>query len=114
MSKRVRIVGLNKFIGKVSRNANEVDPAVSKEIGFSGLRVEKNAKKIAPFDTGWMSNEIYSEKVSELNVEVISPADYSIYQEEGTRYMPAQPFMKPSLQKEAPILMKKLNKMFKE
>lgn len=113
MSKSVRIVGLNAFVKQLNNQSNQVDQAVSQEINRSSLRTEKRAKQLAPWDTGWMSNSIYSWMTQVLRAEVISPADYSIYVEEGTRNMMAQPFMAPALKAEYPVLMKNLNKLMR-
>lgn len=113
MSKRVAVKGLNKFIRLVAKNQRTIDSAVSKEINRSSLRVEKRAKMIAPWETGWLSNGIYSQMISLLLAEIVSPTEYSVYQEEGTRYMTAQPFLRPALEAEYPVIMKNLNKLMR-
>lgn len=107
----VKIVGLNAFIKNVNKKPKEVQRAVGQEINRSSLRVEKRAKQIAAWDTGWMSNTIYSGMVSLIKAEIVSPAEYSVYVEKGTRYQMAQPFMFPAFKSEQPILMKNLNKI---
>lgn len=113
MSKSCRIVGLNAFVKQVNNQSKQVDQAIGQEINRSSLRTEKRAKQLAPWDTGWMSNNIYSLMTQILRAEVISPVDYSIYVEEGTRNMMAQPFMAPALKAEYPVLMKNLNKLMR-
>lgn len=111
MSKTVRIIGMDKFIKEVYRKQSGVDQAVSQEIARSVLRVEKRAKTWAPWDTGWLSTNIYSWMTHKLAGEIVSPVDYSIYHEDGTRFMAAQPFMFPALKTEWPILQKNLRKL---
>ncbi|WP_122645701.1 HK97-gp10 family putative phage morphogenesis protein [Enterococcus mediterraneensis] len=111
MSKTVRIVGMDQFIKEVYRKQSGIDQAVSQEIARSVLRVEKRAKTWAPWDTGWLANNIYSQMTHLLTGEVVSPVEYSIYVEDGTRYMMAQPFMYPALKTEWPILRKNLQKL---
>lgn len=113
MSKSVKIVGLNAFIKSVKNKPKEVQRAVDQEIQKSILRIERSAKKSAAWDTGWMSNDIYSIMTAMAKGEVISPADYSIYIEEGTRYMAAQPFLYPAIKADYPLLMKNLNKLMR-
>lgn len=113
MSKSCRIVGLNAFVKQVNNQSKQVDQAVGQEINRSSLRTEKRAKQLAPWDTGWMSNNIYSWMTHAVRAEVISPANYSIYVEEGTRKMMAQPFMAPALKAEYPVLMRNLNKLMR-
>lgn len=111
MSATFKVTGLNKFVRSVSQKPVQVQKAVDQELNRSSLRVERRAKKYAAWDTGWMSNTIYSSFVSTLLYEIVSPADYSIYIEEGTRYMMAQPFMRPALKEEEPILFRNLRKI---
>ncbi|MGM0174093.1 HK97-gp10 family putative phage morphogenesis protein [Enterococcus sp. DIV0800] len=113
MSKACRIIGKNAFIKALNNQTKQVDRAVSQEINRSALRTEKRAKQLAPWDTGWMSNTVYSWMTQILRAEIISPAVYSIYVEDGTRNMAAQPFMGPALKAEYPLLMKNLNKLIR-
>lgn len=111
MSKSVRIKGMKQFVRNVQRKAPQLEKAIDQEIKLSSLRVEKRSKKMAPWDTGWLSNNIYANYIGFLQAEVISPVEYSIYQEYGTRYMFAQPFLFPALQTDWPLLQKRLTKL---
>lgn len=111
MSKSVKITGMNEFIRNVQRKGPQLDKAIDQEIKFSSLRVEKGSKKLAPFDTGWMSNSIHASEIGLMKAEVISPAEYSLFVEMGTRYMFAQPFLFPALKADWPILQKRLTNL---
>lgn len=111
MSKSVRIKGMRQFIRNVQRKAPQLEKAIDQEIKLSGLRVERTSKKMAPWDTGWMSNNIYASVVGLMQAEVVSPAEYSIFVEMGTRFMFAQPFLFPALKADWPILQKRLTKV---
>ncbi|WP_270344752.1 HK97-gp10 family putative phage morphogenesis protein [Enterococcus thailandicus] len=111
MSKSGKITGMNEFIRNVQRKGPQLDKAIDQEIKLSSLRVEKGSKKLAPFDTGWMSNSIYASAVGLMQAEVISPAEYSIFVELGTRFMFAQPFLFPALKADWPILQKRLTNL---
>lgn len=111
MSKSVKITGLKEFNRAVARKGADLDKALDQEIKLSALRVEKRAKQGAPWDTGWLSNNIYANYIGLLQAEVISPVEYSIFQEYGTRYMFAQPFLFPALQTDWPLLQKRLTKI---
>lgn len=113
MSKTVRFKGLNVFIRNVKKQPKIVQRAVDQEINRSSLRVERKAKMTAAWDTGWMSNNIYSIMTALAKAEVISPVEYSIWVEEGTRHQMAQPFLFPALKAEYPLLMKNLNKIMR-
>lgn len=111
MSKTVKISGLNQFVKNVKKKVPQLEQEIDKEVKLSSFRVEKGSKKNAPFDTGFMSNSIYSNAVGLMQAEVISPADYSIYIECGTRYMMAQPFLYPALKSDWPVLKKRLTNL---
>lgn len=111
MSKSVKIQGLKEFMREVSRKGPALDQAIDKEIKLSALRVERRAKKLAPWDTGWMSNNIYANDIGFLQAEVISPVEYSIFVEYGTRYMFAQPFLFPAVYADWPLFQKRLTKL---
>lgn len=113
MSRTVRVVGLNAFVKNVENKPKVVQIAVGKEIGLSSLRVEKKSKQKAPFDTGWLSDNIYASMVDQVKAEVVSPVDYSIFIELGTRFMMAQPFLFPALKADWPLLQKRLNKIMR-
>ncbi|OOG28447.1 hypothetical protein BZK37_01535 [Enterococcus casseliflavus] len=111
MSKSVKIQGLKEFMREVSRKGPTLDKAIDKEIKLSALRVERRAKKNAPWDTGWLSNNIYANNIGFLQAEVISPVEYSIFLEYGTRYMFAQPFLFPAVGADWSLLQKRLTKL---
>ena len=62
----------------------------------NGERLKRKAKEKAPIDTRFLQEQIVS-RYSLLTAMVHAQASYSAYQEFGTRFMSAQPFMKPSL-----------------
>lgn len=113
MSITYDVKGLDKFLSQVKRKPAQMQRAVDQELNRSALRVERKAKMNAPWDTGWLSNSIYSSKEMFLTYKVISPVEYSVYQELGTRYMSAQPFLYPALEDEYWVLMRRLNKIVK-
>ena len=53
------------------------------------------SKKIAPVKSGYLKNNIISRRVNDYHYQFCSMAPYSLYVEFGTRYMPAQSFMRP-------------------
>jgi len=64
------------------------------------LLVETDAKLLSPVDTGYNRASIHAERASNgLSGRVVAEAAYAIHLEEGTKYMRAQPFLGPALQK---------------
>lgn len=113
MSLSYKMKGLDRFIRQVEQKQKSVKAAVDAELQRSAYRVERQAKILAPVDTGWLRTQIYNEQQKLLHYRVTSPALYSVYLELGTRYMSAQPFLDPALRAEWPVLMANLKKMFK-
>lgn len=62
----------------------------------NGELLKKKAQELAPRDTWFLHDNIVS-KYFPLMAMVQALASYAAYQELGTRYMDAQPYMKPAL-----------------
>ncbi|MDK6598255.1 HK97 gp10 family phage protein [Aerococcus mictus] len=112
MSLIYRVKGLNSFIKSTMKKKSEARKYVGRELNRSALRIERQAKFYAPWDTGYLSMTIYSFMESDLRAIVSAPAYYAVFVELGTRKMSAQLFLYPAVQEEFPILMSHLKKMF--
>lgn len=67
--------------------------------------VEAGAKARARVDTGNMKGAISAQSTGLLSARVSAGADYTIYNEYGTRYMSAQPMFVPAAHEaEAPFI----------
>lgn len=64
--------------------------------------VQAHAKLFAPVDTGNLRQAITNRPVDDLTSEIISGADYAIYQEYGTRFQPGTAHMRPALERVEP------------
>ena len=74
---------------KVKRQASQV-------VRKSGQALQNHARRNAPVDTGFLQSSIYMATDSTGLAAIISPtAHYAHFQEHGTIYQPAQPFMGP-------------------
>jgi HK97 gp10 family phage protein len=58
--------------------------------------VEAQAKTRAPVDTGALRASIHGEMTGDTEGQVTTGVDYAVFQEYGTRHMPAHPFMTPA------------------
>ena len=66
-------------------------------IGNTTYRVQEASQRKAPVDTGTLKRSIGLEiRDGGLTAEVEPTAEYAAYVEYGTRYMSAQPYMRPS------------------
>ncbi|MGK4034903.1 HK97-gp10 family putative phage morphogenesis protein, partial [Pediococcus acidilactici] len=75
---------------------------------------ESKAQELAPVDTGNLKRGISSQLLKGgMAGAVISPADYSGYQEFGTRFMAAQPYMGPAFRKHRNLFVNDLKNLTK-
>lgn len=59
--------------------------------------VAKQAREYAHVITGYMRDHIRAKKTGDTTAEVRAEAPYSAYEEFGTRYRPAHPFIRPAM-----------------
>jgi HK97 gp10 family phage protein len=87
---------------KVTSHIPQLSAAVKQKAELAVTKaaadIEAQAKVRAPVDTGLLKNSIQSRREGDLRHIVESPVHYSVYQEFGTRKMPAQPFMLPAVE----------------
>ena len=91
----MQFTGLNELQrGLIVRSHLEAAKTV---VAKNGTRLQQGAMDKAPVDTGTLKRSIGLEiKHGGLTAESEAKAHYSGYVERGTRFMAAQPFMRPS------------------
>ena len=93
----VEVKGKDRLITKFENMSREMTKQVKQSVKKHTYDMERNAKQKAPVDTGRLKGSIGSSFFnSGLSGEVSTNVKYAIYQEYGTRYMPAQPFFYPA------------------
>jgi len=126
------IEGINKALSNYDKILTK---DLSNEINASALKIQSDAKKLAPVDMGYLRNSIVLDGQSGgLTFDVAAKMPYAPYVEFGTggkvsipvgyeEYaaqfkgkrkvagMRAQPFLIPSFQMEVPKLLNRLNKI---
>jgi HK97 gp10 family phage protein len=65
-----------------------------------GNRVVNNAKGRCPVDTGNLRSSIRLDLLSNGEAEVSANTEYAGYVHDGTRYVPARPFLRDALTEE--------------
>lgn len=91
------------FAFKVNQGAIDaiIRGPFAKDLEKKAIQVESAAKRLAPVDTGRLRGSIShsAPKVDGKGLYILigSDVEYAIYQEFGTRYMGAQPFLRPAL-----------------
>ncbi len=92
MSEGARVEVVYDRLGEIARAFPEASSAI---LGKAAHDCEALAKQRAPVDTGRLKNSIATHGAA-LDWEVATDVSYAIYQEFGTRYMRAHPFMVPA------------------
>lgn len=96
MKFKMDFTGIEKLEMTIYNAHSKAVEQANKVTKNNGERLKRKAKEEAPFETYFLQEQIVS-RYSPLTAIVHAQASYSAYQEYGTRFMPAQPFMKPSL-----------------
>lgn len=92
---KIRVVGIEKLQKKLKNNIHLDD--VKKVVRHNGAEMQEKAQRNAPVDTGHLKRSIGIEiRDSGMTAEVQPTADYAPYVELGTRFMEAQPYLKPA------------------
>ena len=101
MAGLIKFEGADEFEGLLSKAFKQAPDIANKVVKNTTEKGMAKAKRLAPRDTRFLHDNIYTE-YKPLSGYVHSPASYSGFQEYGTRYMSAQPFMRPMMQWLAP------------
>ena len=92
MSTSVEIDGLNEFVSQLDQAADALTQGIADALRSAGDAFVDSAQGQAPVDTGFLRDNIQVTESSDREVVIESQANYSLFVEEGTRYMSAQPF----------------------
>lgn len=79
----------------LSEVGEDIIREVDDEILATALEIETLAKEKVPFDTGRLRSSINTVR-NNKSVSVLTPVNYAIFVEFGTKYMPAKPFLYPA------------------
>jgi HK97 gp10 family phage protein len=92
MPDSIKIDGLDEATSRLSEAANTLSQAIADALNAAGDAFVNSASAVAPVDTGFLRDNIAVTESSNTEVVIESQADYSLFVEEGTRNMSAQPF----------------------
>ena len=91
----IKIVGVEELQAKLKKNVRMDD--VKRVVQQNGSELQSKAQNYAPVDTGTLKLSIgLNITDGGLTAKSEATAEYAPYQEWGTRYMEAQPYMKPA------------------
>lgn len=106
----VKIVGIAQLQRKLKQNVNMSE--VKQKVREHGSAMQTKAQKNAPVDTGTLKRSIRLDvKDSGLTAEVSANTEYAGYVEYGTRYMDAQPYMRPAFNDQKEKFKKDMKKL---
>ncbi len=108
----VKLEGFEEFKAKLKKNVKleDVKACVQKH----GSEMQTTAHLICPRDTGTLADSITLVELDNgMTVEVEPHTNYAAYVEYGTRYMSAQPYMRPAFMQESARFKSDLRKLMK-
>lgn len=90
-----------------------MDMSLAKQVvALNGSEMQRNAMRKAPVDTGQLKRSIMLDISGDgLKATVTPTVNYAPYQEYGTRYMDAQPFIRPAFNEQKPRFVSDLKKI---
>lgn len=95
MARSIQIKGIDKLQKKLRKNVTMAD--VKTVVHTNGIEMNRTASRLAPVDTGFLRRSIvFAIADGGLTATSKAGAEYAPYLEYGTRFMSAQPFMRPA------------------
>lgn len=113
MKLKMVLVGIEAFKKATERVNKAVEEETRKQLKESTIRIESDAKRLAPVDTGRLRSSIKRE-IEDESARVYSDVEYAVHQEFGTSKAPAQPFMQPAVELERKRLPAEFRKNIKD
>lgn len=110
--KKFSIKGDKELIRRVKKLSDK--RKVKQAVALSANDVMRKAQAKAPVDTGHLKESINVKEVTQTKAIIIANSDYSGYVEFGTRYMRAQPYMRPAVKEVVPEFQEQLWKAVKD
>ena len=112
MAKGIQLVGMEKVIVKLQKNMKK--EAVKTVVKKNGSRLQQQAMENAPVDTGTLKRSITLDITDDgMSAESEATVHYAGYVEYGTRFMGAQPYMRPALKEVGKQFKRDMEKLVK-
>ena len=108
----IKVVGIEKLQKKLKKNVQMED--VKRVVRHNGAEMQEKAQRNAPVDTGTLKRSIGLDITdSGMAAEVEPTAEDAPYVELGTRFMEAQPYLKPAFDDQKEKFKKDMKKLVK-
>lgn len=98
--------GLDDLAKSVAMSAAELEGRGEQIVSETVEDIRETARAMAPVDTGELRDSIGGD-VAGLTGYVIATADHAAYLEHGTSRQPAQPYMRPAMDRAEPSFSQK-------
>ena len=96
----IEVRGADSVVEKL-RKIGDIN-GVKKIVQMNGAELQQKAQRKAPVDTGTLQRSIRLDIEDEGMTAVVSAnTEYAAYQEYGTRFMAAHPYLRPALREQA-------------
>lgn len=106
----VKLVGFDKLEAKLKKGMNM--DAVKTVVKRNGAQLQTKAQENAPVVSGTLERSIELDITDGgMTAEVEPSAEYAAYVEYGTRYMDAQPYLKPAYNEQKQKFIRDLNEL---
>lgn len=106
--------GLGKMIKGLADMGKNSQSKVAKVVKVNTSEMQRNAMRTVPADTGFLKRSITLELKDMGLTGIVEPyANYASYVEYGTRFMDAQPYIRPNYEKQVDKFIKDMEKFVK-
>jgi HK97 gp10 family phage protein len=110
------VIGDDVLVAKIEKAMAATVIMQPTALQSAGLLVERRAKQIVVekdiIDTSNLLGNIVTHPPEGDSIEIVSEADYSVYNEFGTYKMAARPYMRPALDETKPEIQQLIGTMF--
>ena len=111
---RIRLDGLSHLSKALQQKTKSITPDLERIVKRHGAALQQKAMRAAPVDTGTLKRSITLDiSFTGLTATIAPHTDYASYVEYGTRYMDAQPYMRPSYNAQLPLFKADISKLVK-
>lgn len=109
-----KIEGIAEAMSSIKSLQHIAAPEMFKIVKKNGAELQQKEMRIVPVDTGNLKRSILLAVEDNGMTSTVEPtANYAGYVEYGTRFMDAQPYVRPSYEQQKEIFMKDMKKYVK-
>lgn len=111
---KVRLLGVDALSKALKQKSRNITPAIQRIVRTHGAALQQKEMRAVPVDTGTLKRSIMLDISGNGRTAVVEPtASYASYVEYGTRFMNAQPYVRPSYNAQVTLFKADLNNLVK-